>query len=114
MTDDLGPGSMISEDLSAIFAPYVIAAAGLAVERGDDRAAAVLTGAEGAQVSFSDTPVTSTGGEARAMVDVALAAPDDVLATADDALRQRLVDLLNEVVDEDGYRVRQVSTGTGG
>jgi hypothetical protein len=37
-----------------------------------------------------------------------------VLATADDALRQRLVDLLNEVVDEDGYRVRQVSTGTGG
>lgn len=110
MTDDLGPGSMISDDLSAIFAPYVIAAAGLAVERGEDRAAAVLTQAARADASFSEAPVTSTGGEARALVDVALTVPADVLADTDDALRERLTELFNEVVDHDGYRVRQVAT----
>ncbi len=113
MTDDLGPGSMISDDLSAIFAPYVIAAAGLAVERGDDRAAAVLTEAEQADVSFTDAPVTVTGGEAKAMVDVVLTAPPDTLADTDEAVLERLADLFNEVVDADGYRVRRVATDVG-
>ena len=42
MTGDFAPGVMPDEGLSATFAPYVMVAAGMAADRGEDDAAALL------------------------------------------------------------------------
>jgi hypothetical protein len=106
MTGDLGPGENRSDDLSAVFVPYVAAAAGLAVERDDDQAAAVLGHLDRVEVRLGDAPVTAAAGQTRLGVEVVLHVSDDV---PEDAERdQRLIELLDQTAQPDGYRVRRV------
>jgi hypothetical protein len=108
MTDDLGPGAEFADDLSTFFDAYRIPASGLASERDADEAAALLGGATRVDARFADFPVTSSGGQSMASVEVTLHVPS---ALADQATAQTpvtIAELLNQVVQPDGYRVSEV------
>jgi selenophosphate synthetase-related protein len=110
MTGDLGPGEFRSDNLTAVFEPYLLSAAGLAAEEQDNEAAALLRERLGVEVRFADMPITAAGGKPLAAVDVVLMLPESLARRVADGDRQRLADLLNEVAGPDGYHVRAVQT----
>jgi hypothetical protein len=108
MTDDLGPGEMISDDLATIFAAYLVPAAGLAYERDAGDAAELLGAASAEDAAFSEFPITAEDGRNLASVDLVLRVPAELKARASEATREEIAEVLNEVVEPDGYRVRDV------
>ena len=104
MSGDFGAGVMPVEGLSATFAPYVMVAAGLAADRGEDDAAALLGDPGHVEVVFSDNPVTAHGDQMLVAVEVTLHTDHE----AADDLPQRLAGLLSETSQPDGYCVRRV------
>ncbi len=110
MTDDLGPGSSRGEDLAEVFAHYVAIAAGVASERGMPEEVAALRRAERVDVELADTPVTASGGEVRAAVEVTIHVPEQV-CDVDPAI---LGDVLTEAADPDGFRVHAVHVVSAG
>lgn len=109
MTDDLGPGEEISDDLAAIFAAYLVPAAGLAHERDAGDAAELLGVASAQDASFSQFPVTSEDGRSLASVDLVLRVPAELEPRASVETRAEIAELISEVVEGDGYRVRRVT-----
>ena len=104
MTGDFGAGVIPAGGLSATFAPYVMVAAGVAADRGEDDAAALLGDPGDVEVVFSDHPVTAHGDLMLVAVDVTLHTPRE----ASDGLPERLAGLLSETAQPDGYCVRRV------
>lgn len=92
-----------------MFTPFLIAAAGLAAERGDGPLADVLSDLQSVDVGFAEYPVTWSGAHAHAAVEVTLYA-----RAADAGVESRLVGLLNEIVEADGYHVTAVHVREGG
>lgn len=107
MTDDLGPGEELADDLSTFFDAYRIPASGLAADRGESDAAALLDGATRIEARFADFPITSAGGQSMASVEVTLHVPAEVADRAGTDTPATITHLLNEVVEPDGYRVRE-------
>ncbi len=112
MAGDLGPGEFRSDDLTAVFEPHLLSAAGLAAEEQDDEAAALLRERLGVEVRFADMPITAAGDQLLAAVDVVLMLPESLARRVTDGDRQRVADLLNKVAGPDGYHVRAVQTIT--
>ncbi len=108
MTDDLASGESISDDLSAVFAAYLVPAAGLAFEREAGDAAELLGAASAEEASFSEFPVTVEDGRSLASVDLVLRVPAELEPKATEAVRDEIAELIDEVVEADGYRVREV------
>lgn len=109
MTGDLGPDQPPASDLSVQFEPYVVAAAGLAAEQGDEHVTALLGELSGFDARLSDAPVTSAQGQAYASVDLTLHLPPSYAGDRDEVIAGRIAELLNEVAAGDGYRVRNVT-----
>lgn len=107
MTDDLGPGEEFADDLSTFFDAYRIPASGLAADRDAGDAAALLDGATRIDARFADFPITSAGGQSMASVEVTLHVPAALADQATAATPATITGLLNEVVEPDGYRVRE-------
>lgn len=108
MTDDLASGETISDDLTTIFSAYLVPAAGLAFERDEDDAVDLLGAASLEDASFAEYPVTVEDGRSLASVDLVLRVPAELEATATEEVREEIAGLINEVVEADGYRVREV------
>lgn len=104
MTGDFA-GEQRAEDLRAVFAPYLAAAAGSATDAGDEEAAHTLQAAEGFDVAVADPPVTIVDGDTRVAVDVTLYVPN--ASRPDPSARDRLARLLSEASARDGYHVRR-------
>lgn len=104
MSGELDAGVMPDQGLSATFAAYVMVAAGLAADRGQDDAAALLGNPGVVEVVFSDNPVTAHGDQMLVAVEVTLRTDTDAI----DGLAERLAGLLSECAQGDGYCVRRV------
>lgn len=113
MTDDLGPGEELTQDLSTIFSAYLPPAAGLASQRGEDDLAALLGGGSEIEVAFAPYPVTSDAGRSFASVDVVLRVAAGSPAVGRKQ-RRVLTEVLDEVIEGDGYRVRELRVSEGG
>lgn len=107
MTGDRGPGEEFPQDLSTIFSSYLPPAAGLASQRGQDDLAALLSGGSDLEASFAPYPVTSDDGRSFASVDIVLRVPPDGPEVGKQQ-RRMLTDILDEVIEGDGYRVREL------
>jgi hypothetical protein len=101
---DFGPGDVPDQTLSATFSPYVMVAAGVAADRGQEDAAELLGDPGDVEVVFSDNPVTAHGEQMLVAVEVTLHTERE----AADDLPARLAVLLSETAQPDGYCVRRV------
>lgn len=108
MTDDLGPGEMLGDGLADVFEPFLMAATGLAADRQDDDAAALLGGRTRVDVRFSDAPITSVGSHARASVEILVHLPPPLARRATEDVCRRAATLIDQAACGDGYHVRRL------